>query len=66
MILIVKFLFDLPRAGALIIVGMLAGCGQKGPLYLPAKPAPVASPAPKMPPVPASTQPDNIQAPASK
>ena len=41
----------------LLMIGVLAACGQKGALYLPAKsPAPVAAPAPA-PVQPAPTQP---------
>ncbi|TFV99585.1 hypothetical protein E4K72_15825 [Oxalobacteraceae bacterium OM1] len=40
-----------------VALALLAGCGQKGPLYLPAKPAPAAQ-TPATPPAP--------EAPASK
>ncbi|WP_274381738.1 LPS translocon maturation chaperone LptM [Noviherbaspirillum saxi] len=40
---------------ATAVTCMLAGCGQKGPLYLPAKPAPVAAPVQQTPPAPPST-----------
>jgi len=48
---------------AALVAAALAGCGQKGPLYLPAKPAPVpaAQPAPAATGVPAP-----VPAPASK
>lgn len=61
MILIVKFLLDLQRLVAVLYIALLAGCGQKGPLYLPAKPAPVAAPAPQATPAPADGK-----SPASK
>lgn len=35
----------MPRLLPLALVALLAGCGQKGPLYLPAAPAPAAAPA---------------------
>jgi predicted small lipoprotein YifL len=55
-ILIVKSVPDLPRFAAIFIVALLAGCGQKGPLYLPEKPAPVATPATQQtPPAPADS-----------
>jgi predicted small lipoprotein YifL len=54
-ILIVKFILDPARIAAISIVALLAGCGQKGPLFLPEKPAPVATPVPQQtPPSPAS------------
>lgn len=40
MILNVKPISSLPRAGIVIFAIALAGCGQKGPLYMP-KPVPV-------------------------
>ncbi|WP_408639470.1 LPS translocon maturation chaperone LptM [Noviherbaspirillum autotrophicum] len=53
MILIVKSFFHLIRLGAAAaLLFAAAGCGQKGPLYLPAKPQPVAS-APAAQPAPA-------------
>jgi predicted small lipoprotein YifL len=51
-ILIVKPAFHPFRAGALAAVAaifLLAGCGQKGPLFLPVKPVPVMT-APATPP----------------
>jgi len=52
-ILIVKSVLDLSRVAAILIAALLAGCGQKGPLYLPAKPTPVAIPATQQtPPAP--------------
>jgi predicted small lipoprotein YifL len=58
-ILIVKPVFHPFRAYAFPAIAaaiLLAGCGQKGPLYLPAKPAPVTT-APAIPP--ADSKPDN-------
>lgn len=63
------------RAGtALLIVALLAGCGQKGPLYLPAKPkakvpattnAPsTASPSAASPSPPSSAPPPAVASPA--
>lgn len=46
MILIVKSVLDLSRVAGLSMALLLAGCGQKGPLYLPEK-QPAASPAPQ-------------------
>jgi len=57
-ILIVKSVLDLSRVAGLSMAILLVGCGQKGPLYLPAK-QPVATPAP--PAAPAQNT-----APASK
>ncbi|MGH8808321.1 MAG: LPS translocon maturation chaperone LptM [Noviherbaspirillum sp.] len=56
-ILIVKSVPYLSIVAVLVV--SLAGCGQKGPLYMPAKPTPVATPAPQ--PAPA-----NSATPASK
>jgi predicted small lipoprotein YifL len=63
-ILIVKSTFNLPRLAAISIAialtNLLTACGQMGPLYMPAKPAPAATPAntaipaPAVTPVPAS------------
>ena len=37
----------MPRLTLLLVIALLAGCGQKGPLYLPAPPGPaVPAPAP--------------------
>jgi predicted small lipoprotein YifL len=62
LILIVKLLPDLLRMRAICIAiafgALLAGCGQRGPLYLPAKPAPISTapaPQPTTPASPAST-----------
>lgn len=35
----------MPRLLPLVALVLLAGCGQKGPLYLPTAPAPAAAPA---------------------
>lgn len=35
----------MPRLLPLVALVLLAGCGQKGPLYLPAAPAPAPAPA---------------------
>jgi predicted small lipoprotein YifL len=49
---------------AAALLGLLAGCGQKGPLYLPEKkPAPVSAPATTPPPGP---PPPATPAPAKK
>ncbi|HEV2609687.1 MAG TPA: lipoprotein [Noviherbaspirillum sp.] len=60
-----KFLSDFRRLALLVVVmtstGVLGACGQKGPLFLPAKPQPTA-PAAK----PAQTAPTQDPAPASK
>jgi predicted small lipoprotein YifL len=41
LILIVKSQFNPPRATTILLaVAMLAGCGQRGPLYLPKMPPP--------------------------
>lgn len=37
-------------AAGLLLAALLAGCGQKGPLYLPAPPAPPTSAEPSQPP----------------
>ncbi|WP_460840923.1 LPS translocon maturation chaperone LptM [Noviherbaspirillum agri] len=65
MILIVKSVLHPSRIGAMLILAALAGCGQKGPLYLPAKPVPAATPAPQAAPPTAPAQTDS-QNPASK
>ncbi|HEX7636484.1 MAG TPA: lipoprotein [Noviherbaspirillum sp.] len=44
------------RIIAAALACMLAGCGQKGPLYLPAKPVPVAVPAPASAPSPSDSK----------
>jgi predicted small lipoprotein YifL len=63
-ILIVKSIFDLSRLCAILIAfalaGLLGACGQKGPLYLPAKPQPAA------PAKPAQPAPADNAAPATK
>jgi predicted small lipoprotein YifL len=66
-ILIVKSFIDLllrwsAMSSAVVLVGLLVACGQKGPLYLPAKPQPAA------PAQPAQTNPapDQSTSPASK
>ncbi|WP_220809842.1 LPS translocon maturation chaperone LptM [Noviherbaspirillum aridicola] len=57
--------FHLPLLTVLIC--LLAACGQKGPLYLPAKPAPVANPGPRVSPPPAPSTPEAAEpAPASR
>ncbi|HZW21881.1 LPS translocon maturation chaperone LptM [Noviherbaspirillum sp.] len=48
-----KSVLDLSRVAGLSIAILLAGCGQKGPLYLPAKPpaaTPMTTPAPQQAP----------------
>jgi len=42
---------------AAMLAGALHGCGQKGPLYLPAKPQPAAATAPQ--PAPATNNPSD-------
>ncbi|MGE5623051.1 MAG: LPS translocon maturation chaperone LptM [Bacillota bacterium] len=55
-ILIVKSFFHLLRLGVAASLLLAAGgCGQKGPLYLPAKPQPTAPSAPAAQPAPAPT-----------
>jgi predicted small lipoprotein YifL len=61
-ILIVKSVLDLSRVAGLSMAILLAGCGQKGPLFLPAK-QPAASPAQQTTPAQSSTP---GTAPASK
>ncbi|WP_167076065.1 LPS translocon maturation chaperone LptM [Massilia aquatica] len=39
---------------AAVVFGLLGGCGQTGPLYLPKPPAKPAAPAAALPPPPAS------------
>lgn len=54
----------MPRLLPLCLLALLAGCGQKGPLFLPAKAGP-AVPAPAAP-ADATTEPDtDPRAPAS-
>jgi predicted small lipoprotein YifL len=36
-------------------IAALSGCGQKGPLYMPTRPAPLSTPKPAATPVPAET-----------
>jgi predicted small lipoprotein YifL len=66
-ILIVKSIIDLllhwsAKSGVIVLAGLLVACGQKGPLYLPAKPQAGA------PAQPAQTNPapDQSTSPASK
>ncbi|RZI44915.1 hypothetical protein EGT07_05800 [Herbaspirillum sp. HC18] len=62
MILIVKSVLDLSRVAVLFILAVLAGCGQKGPLYMPSeRPAPATTPVQQTPPIPPDTT-----APATK
>ena len=49
--------FIMRRIFFLLLAVMLAGCGQKGPLYMPAD-KPAAKP-PVVPPPPPRTQPEN-------
>jgi predicted small lipoprotein YifL len=56
-ILIVKPSIALNIGAAAVVFGLLAGCGQTGPLYMPkppAKPQPVPAQPPTMPPVSSS------------
>jgi len=58
----VKSVLDLSRVAVLSILALLAGCGQKGPLYMPEAKAPAVKPAPvpQTPPTPpAITAPTN-------
>jgi predicted small lipoprotein YifL len=58
-ILIVKSSFALNIGTAAVVFGLLAGCGQPGPLYMPkppAKPAPAPAPATPSPSSPAAQQ----------
>ncbi|NHZ88227.1 hypothetical protein F2P45_04185 [Massilia sp. CCM 8733] len=54
MILIVKSSSALNIGIAAVVFGLLGGCGQTGPLYLPKPPAKPAVPAAVTPPPPAS------------
>ncbi|HYD94283.1 MAG TPA: lipoprotein [Noviherbaspirillum sp.] len=55
-----KSVLDLSRIAVLSTLAMLAGCGQKGPLYMPAAKPAVATPVPQTPPVtPDTTAPNN-------
>ena len=49
---------------AAALCSLLAGCGQKGPLYIPVRPAPAATPVPAKPP-PVIPAPSRVPAPAS-
>ncbi|RJG14827.1 hypothetical protein D3872_16390 [Massilia cavernae] len=56
-ILIVKSSIALNIGTAAMVFGLLSGCGQTGPLYMPtppAKPQPVPAQPPAMPPVSSS------------
>ncbi|HTN65724.1 MAG TPA: lipoprotein [Burkholderiaceae bacterium] len=46
-----------------VLCSLLAGCGQKGPLYMPVRPAAATTPMPPKPP-PASPAPSTAPAPA--
>ncbi|MBC7503070.1 MAG: lipoprotein [Herminiimonas sp.] len=48
------------------MASLLAGCGQKGPLFLPNKPAPSATAVIAPAPLPASSASDTLTNPASK
>jgi len=50
------------RCLTLLAVALLGGCGQKGPLYLPDKPAAIVTPPP---PPPAAVPPGATPAPAA-
>jgi predicted small lipoprotein YifL len=68
-ILIVKSILDLLlRVGAassvLVLTGLLGACGQKGPLYLPAKPQP--QPPAAATPAQVNPAPEQSATPASK
>jgi predicted small lipoprotein YifL len=57
-ILIVNSSFHLRHSGLIALALLLSGCGQTGPLYMPAKPAPRQSaPAAESPPLPATATP---------
>ncbi|HJV75318.1 MAG TPA: lipoprotein [Noviherbaspirillum sp.] len=60
-----KSLLDPLHLGAILVVAALAGCGQKGPLYLPAKPVPMQTPAP-VPAAQTAPAPAGSAAPVSK
>ncbi len=66
-ILIVKSCFDSPRLVAFslvaVLAALLAGCGQRGPLYLPSKPDAIKA-GPQSVPAPAKAPADS-QVPAS-
>ncbi|QDZ30731.1 hypothetical protein FAY22_20820 [Noviherbaspirillum sp. UKPF54] len=55
----VKSCFHLIRLGAAALLFAVGGCGQKGPLYLPAKPQPVAAPAAQPAPAPVGSTPES-------
>jgi predicted small lipoprotein YifL len=66
-ILIVKSILDLLRrvgatSSVLVLAGLLGACGQKGPLYLPAKPQPPAAATPPQ----INPAPEQNATPASK
>lgn len=61
MILIVKSSLALPTA-AILLAGLLAGCGQTGPLYMPNPPAKPAPAQVETPPQPVTT--NNATTPA--
>ncbi|MGE5648964.1 MAG: LPS translocon maturation chaperone LptM [Bacillota bacterium] len=57
-----KSCFHLIRLGAAALLFAVGGCGQKGPLYLPAKPqpvAPAAAPATQPAPAPVGSTPES-------
>ena len=60
MILIVKSPFALPAG--LMLLALLSGCGQPGPLYMPKPPAPASAKAP--PPAPVQVTPPVVSNPA--
>jgi predicted small lipoprotein YifL len=66
-ILIVKSILDLllrvgAASGVFVLAGLLSACGQKGPLYLPAKPQPPAAATPAQ----VNPAPEQSAPPASK
>ncbi|WP_035625518.1 lipoprotein [Herminiimonas sp. CN] len=63
--------FSLPRCAAIAVfatlIGLLAACGQKGPLYLQTKPTSASAANPAATPTPAATgAPAGIPLPATK
>ncbi|SHF81287.1 lipoprotein-attachment site-containing protein [Microbulbifer donghaiensis] len=58
--------FFLPCAVLLGAAGLISGCGQKGPLYLPQEPAAPAQPVTTMPAGPQSTTVEPASAPPAQ
>ncbi|WP_394778111.1 lipoprotein [Undibacterium sp.] len=53
----------IPATALILVLGSLSACGQKGPLYMPKKPAGVATSKPAQPAVTPSNVPADVSVP---